>query len=680
MSSRAFRAWSAIGLSGVVLLACACLPPPSARVRARAGGGATVRAPDLLGALLGGVAVEAGSSSGGAGASATVAGPTQVAPAVSRTPSSGATVAAGVVETTSTGSGATLDAATSGNGMTGATRGGEAIVTTGAGAGARGTTTVTTTTAFADAQGRAIVAGGAGAGTRFEAGATGGGSRFEAGAGGGGSRIEAGAGAELDVRVDLEAGVARRRVGRGMRFADLVEGGWVVDGARVRLEDLGALGATVEATSTTTVVGASDASSRGDGALLSSGSVGAWAELEHVELPTSGGDTRLVVRVAGLAPTVPRGRLRVHLVLDRSSSMDGTWHHVLAAARQLVARLSADDVLQIVTYADRAEEVFGPAPIGDGREAMARLEAVTVGGGTNIEAGVSLAYRSLARVPAMPGDRSLVFLVSDGRPNIGAFAADDFARLTIDARASGCTTAVFGLGDEFDGDVLRAIARAGRGSYYVARTAAELTQPLVNELGVQERIAGLDVRVRIRLPAAVQVRGVEGADSVEAGNVLTAVFPVLRVGEERRIVLALGVRASVEPRDIAAVDVAYRARHDARPIAAARRVRMGFATAPRYAGASVGVSLMDQDLARAMDEAGTAVRIGDGARASRALADHVARVRARPDLAALAPVRARTDAVARLATGISAMLPAAREPERRLVGLALGSTAVRLGR
>jgi hypothetical protein len=108
--------------------------------------------------------------------------------------------------------------------------------------------------------------------------------------------------------------------------------------------------------------------------LATDGALEAWAELEQETLPAAGGETHVVVRVrAPEAAAVPRGRVRVHLVIDRSSSMQRTWDRVLAASRVLVQRLEADDELHIVAY--------GPMPSrpcrsgGFGPRAVVRADA-----------------------------------------------------------------------------------------------------------------------------------------------------------------------------------------------------------------------------------------------------------------------------------------------------------------
>ena len=72
------------------------------------------------------------------------------------------------------------------------------------------------------------------------------------------------------------------------------------------------------------------------------------ASLAHDALPASGGETDVVLEVTGLAPPPVVPPLRVHLVIDASTSMERAWDDVKDAALEVVARLRAVDELQIV--------------------------------------------------------------------------------------------------------------------------------------------------------------------------------------------------------------------------------------------------------------------------------------------------------------------------------------------
>lgn len=272
------------------------------------------------------------------------------------------------------------------------------------------------------------------------------------------------------LEIEARASVARQGVwgldGRSTAITAITGPGVQVDGVRVALDEL-------EALATLPMPG--PASAR----LVTDGAIEAWAELEHESLPRSGGETPVVVRVraASSVSTTPRPSVRVHLVIDASSSMQRSWTRMLDAARELIARLAADDELQIVAYGTDAVEVFPVGRVADGRAALAALERVAVGGGTNIQAGLERAYAA-----ASGSARSLVILLSDGVPTRGAFEPAEFGGLASAGRARGAITSVVGLGTEFDDRLLRAVAKSGHGGYHVSASPDELATGLLEEL------------------------------------------------------------------------------------------------------------------------------------------------------------------------------------------------------
>ena len=472
-----------------------------------------------------------------------------------------------------------------------------------------------------------------------------------------------GGGAALDV--EAAASVPRSGVhgvdGRPARLTALLGAGVQVDGVRVRLAPRDSL---------EDVTLPSPASAR----LATDEAVEAWAELEHDQLPRAGGETHVVLRVrGGTGASVPRARLRVHLVLDRSSSMQRSWQQVLAAARLLIGRLDAQDEIHIVAYGTDAIEAFPLGRVGDGRAAARALDGISVGGGTNIEAGLELAYR------AGDGARSLVILLSDGVPNHGAFEPAELGALAARARNEhGCTTSVIGLGTEFDARLLRAIAMEGRGGYHVSAGLDRLASGLVAEIDRHARLAARGLQARIELPAGVTLVDAGASGAQVQGSSVVLALPRLDAGEERSLVLRVRVEASRPPRLVARASLSYRSAISGTPIAAARDLQLSFG--PRAVLAGAGLGVLDASLAAALDQAGDAILDGRGETAARALRAHVGDVEGRVEASQSPLLAARSRVVSRLATAVETLTPAASHGERRSVALALGSLAVSFGR
>lgn len=434
-----------------------------------------------------------------------------------------------------------------------------------------------------------------------------------------------------------------------------------VDGFRTRLGDLGPLAPRML-----------EAESRAGVAVPTDGRVDVRVELAHAQLPRAGGETELVVRLrGGERDEAARSRVRVHLVIDRSSSMRGSWPEVLAAAAALVDQLAARDELHVVAYDAHATTVVPLGVVGDGRRAKRAIAELGVGGGTNIEVGLRAAYESARR--AHDDVTPLVVLLSDGVPNGGAYSADELAPMAAQASARlGCSTTVVGLGDGFDADVLRAIAFAGGGGYHVAANAGDLGAVLRAEVRAQQRVAARAVELAVALPDGVELSEAPEVVASEDAS-LRFTFPQLREGEERRVVLRVRVRGGVET--AGTVSVRYRGRGGA-VVVGRRDVGLRFGERAISSGGAATFAVADADLGGALDVAASHLRDGRVAEAKATL-----EAQARMQLRAPQPeLRVRAEATLRFAAGLGVLAADASWTARREVALAMGGLAVRLRR
>lgn len=343
----------------------------------------------------------------------------------------------------------------------------------------------------------------------------------------------------------------------------------------------------------------------------------------------------------------------------------------------MVEQLRPDDEIHVVAYGSEAEEILPPIRVGDGRRAVRALGEISVGGGTNIEAGLDVAYRAAAARPLRGNDRALVILLSDGVPNGGAFTAEELAPMATRARTtSACTTTVIGLGNQFDPAVLRAVATAGRGEYHVARTAGELGPMLRAELRAQMRVAVRDVRMNVDLPPGVELVHADeesGVERVRGGASLS--LPQLRENEERRVVLRVRVQANAG--SVARVRLQYRP-PVGQTLHASKQLSVRFGARAELSGEMTELALADKDLGRVIDVAANHVLNGRAAQAQAALDAHVQRTEARAGFEANVRLRHRTTAVGRFSRALGALVGAASHTERRELSIAMGGLASRL--
>ncbi|HEU4538106.1 MAG TPA: VWA domain-containing protein [Polyangiaceae bacterium] len=238
------------------------------------------------------------------------------------------------------------------------------------------------------------------------------------------------------------------------------------------------------------------------------------AELERSAPPPAGGPLhlRLALRSAQAAAKA-RPHLSVHLVLDVSGSMAGeAIENARRASAALVDKLDAGDDFSLVTFSSDAQVLVPDGPVGPRRAAIKKsIEGVREGGGTNIGAGLERAYAQAA-TPAIPADAvRVVLLLSDGRANGGVTGLGPLSRMALDAFQKGVQTSTFGLGGDFDGPLMSAIADDGAGGYYYLRTPDQIAPALATELDRRLDPVATAVEVRVRLKPGVKLLHVYGS-------------------------------------------------------------------------------------------------------------------------------------------------------------------------
>ena len=172
------------------------------------------------------------------------------------------------------------------------------------------------------------------------------------------------------------------------------------------------------------------------------------------------------------------------LSIDCSASMDGDkMEQAKTAAINLVRALPSDDLVSIVTFDFNAEEILAPKPAFERQYIESVINAIEVGGATDMYEGISLAFsKPIARVQQRSPDiTNTMLLITDGDPTIGKTDVSDFVRLAKEVRDGGVSLDAIGIGDEYGQDeehtqLLRQVAECGGGTWEHASDAGQVTK------------------------------------------------------------------------------------------------------------------------------------------------------------------------------------------------------------
>jgi len=259
-------------------------------------------------------------------------------------------------------------------------------------------------------------------------------------------------------------------------------------------------------------------------------------------------DNLVEVLVRIQAPDAPAGHTAerppqaVALVIDRSGSMTG---RPLAEARRcaeyVVGMLRPNDAVSLVQFDNRVQRLWPAVPLGDGAPLRAAIAGIEAGGSTRLHGGWHEGADTLTDVTGSGLKR--VILLSDGQANAGLTDPAAIAAQCAEWAARGITTSTYGLGNQFNEELMVAMARSGGGNHYYSETAKDLMEPFQQELELLGNLCLRDLRLQAMVPDGVGVTTVNDLPTADGGWRL----PDLAWGAEAWAVLRLKVPITSMP-------------------------------------------------------------------------------------------------------------------------------------
>lgn len=159
------------------------------------------------------------------------------------------------------------------------------------------------------------------------------------------------------------------------------------------------------------------------------------------------------------AKVIPVGALA--LVIDKSGSMAGEKLDLsLAAAREAIKMMGPRDYINVVAFDEMPYNVVPLERVGDGRNALARVSRITIGGGTDLYPGMKMAYQSLKNADAAV--KHMIVLTDGMTPEA------EFNELCRQMRNDKITVSAVAVGTDADRSLLARIASLGKGKFYAA--------------------------------------------------------------------------------------------------------------------------------------------------------------------------------------------------------------------
>lgn len=260
-------------------------------------------------------------------------------------------------------------------------------------------------------------------------------------------------------------------------------------------------------------------------------------------LDQAAGPQEVIVRIDVEGCPIPhsteRAPLNLAVVLDRSGSMSGAkLEQARQAAEMLVDRLGPDDVFSLVIY-DTEVEVLVPAQKvrGNADSIRRKIRRIESGGSTALYSGV---HRGGQQLDEFFDDERInrILLLSDGIANVGPSSNREIAQLGQRLARQGRSVTTIGLGDDYNEDLMTALAEASDANYYYVADVEALPEVFESELGELQSVIARRLELEITFPEGVEpleILGRPGAIENGRGKV---VFGSLAAEQNRELYVA----------------------------------------------------------------------------------------------------------------------------------------------
>ena len=204
--------------------------------------------------------------------------------------------------------------------------------------------------------------------------------------------------------------------------------------------------------------------------------------------------------------TAMRVPLNISIVIDRSGSMQGVkMGFAKRAAKSIIEQLQPNDMVSIVIYDNSVDSIQPPVAVIDKELIKSRINSISPRGSTNLWGGTEMGYDFVKR-NYKEGYINRVLLISDGIANTG-LTDSNIIRMHVRRfkDEEGITISTFGVGLDYNEDLMTEMAETGAGNYYYIDAPEKLTNLFQEELAGLLTVAARDAELKINFPEGVTI-------------------------------------------------------------------------------------------------------------------------------------------------------------------------------
>jgi Ca-activated chloride channel homolog len=238
-----------------------------------------------------------------------------------------------------------------------------------------------------------------------------------------------------------------------------------------------------------------------------------------------------------------RTPLNLAIVIDKSGSMDekNKLTYVKKAVEHIIDNLDEGDYVSVVAYNHEVSVVQTSTPVSNKYALKEKVNSLRAGGYTNLSGGMLEGYDQLI---FKKGYVNRVLLLSDGLANRGItdryLLGDKVRELN---RKEGIVISTFGVGNDFNEDLMTEIAEYGKGNYYYIRNSEQIPDIFAQELNGVRTLVGQSTKVKVRFPDNyLSLNKVYGYPYDINGDEVTIDFKDIFSGQDKTVLLKFNIR------------------------------------------------------------------------------------------------------------------------------------------
>ena len=174
-------------------------------------------------------------------------------------------------------------------------------------------------------------------------------------------------------------------------------------------------------------------------------------------------------------------------------------HEAKRCAGMIADRLGAKDRAALVIYDHDVDVLVPTTPMADKAAFHAAIASIHSRGWTNLHGGWLKGAELMAAV-TRASTVTRILLLSDGQANKGVTDINIIAQQCAELAGVGVTTSTYGLGRNFNEDLMIRMANAGHGNSYYGETAEDLMDSFAEEFDLLAALCAKRVHLHADFP------------------------------------------------------------------------------------------------------------------------------------------------------------------------------------